>query len=72
MDALPNYVCHVCWSTTDAFHELYQKSKSIVEKFSNPLVKEELDFFEVCPSNKDNFIDEQVEVDPVKIEPQSG
>lgn len=65
-------MCHACWSTTDAFHELYQKSKSIVEKFLNPLVKEELDFLEVCPSNKDNFIDEQVEVDPVKIEPQSG
>lgn len=34
-------VCQVCWATTQAFHELYEKSKEVQEEFLSSFVKRE-------------------------------
>lgn len=43
---MPNVVCQLCWTTTQAFHELYKKSKVVQENYLNSLVKLELDPFD--------------------------
>lgn len=32
-------MCKPCWNTTETFHELYLKSKSVQEKYLNSLIK---------------------------------
>lgn len=73
-DSLPNFVCHACWQTTEAFHELYQKSKTVQEKFLNPMIKIEVDTTGLWHENTErDYIEEsQIDVNAIKIEPNSG
>ncbi|XP_055317607.1 transcription factor grauzone-like [Sitodiplosis mosellana] len=70
LDALPNLVCQTCWQTTDAFHELYQKSKTVQESFLNAPIKVEPAESELWNSHQEtNFVEEvQLEVGPIKPE----
>lgn len=38
-DSLPNIICQACWSTTEAFHELYLRSRQAQSRFLNSSVK---------------------------------
>ncbi|XP_031629988.1 zinc finger protein 43-like [Contarinia nasturtii] len=67
-DTFPNYVCQSCWQTTDAFHELYEKSKLSMEKFLNPTIKLETNYWQ--SNNEVHYIEEsQLLTDSVKLEP---
>ncbi|XP_055317606.1 transcription factor grauzone-like [Sitodiplosis mosellana] len=71
LDPLPNLVCQKCWQTTDAFHELYQKSKTVQESLLNPPIKFEPGESELWQSHQESiFVEEaHLEVGPVKPEP---
>lgn len=60
-DPLPHLVCQSCWSTTEAFHELYQKSKIVQDQFLHHEHKFGADINEESPDE----IDEQ----PILEEP---
>ncbi|XP_055317616.1 zinc finger protein 28-like [Sitodiplosis mosellana] len=70
LDPLPNLVCQTCWQTTDNFHELYQKSKTVQESFLNSTIKLEPDESEPWHSHQEtNFVEElQLEVGSIKLE----
>ncbi|XP_055317609.1 transcription factor grauzone-like isoform X2 [Sitodiplosis mosellana] len=70
VDPLPNLVCQKCWQTTDAFHELYQKSKIVQESLLNPPIKFEPGESELWQSHQESiFVEEaHLEVGPVKPE----
>ena len=70
-DPLPNVVCHECWTTTEAFHELYEKSKIVQEKFLNSLVKIEPDPVEQTADNQECNIN-SADNDPIKMEISLG
>lgn len=74
MDSLPNFVCQICWQTTEAFHELYQKSKNVQEKYLNPMIKIEIDTTGLWHENIErDFIEEsQIDVNSIKLEPNLG
>lgn len=74
MDCLSNFVCQSCWQITDAFHELYLKSKNAQEKFFNPMIKVEVDTTELWPESSERDF---VEIPPfddndIKLEPVTG
>lgn len=71
VDPLPNVVCEVCWKTTDAFHELYKKSKEVQEKFLNSLIKDEPDPIDIEPSS-DVECNIAAEISLIKMEVSSG
>lgn len=73
-DSLPNFVCQICWQTTEAFHELYQKSKTVQEKYLNPMIKIEIDTTGLWHENTErDFIEEsQIDVNAIKLEPNLG
>lgn len=74
LDSLPNFVCQPCWQTTEAFHELYQKSKAVQEKFLNPMIKIEIDTTGLWHENTErDFIDDpQYDINAIKLEPNLG
>lgn len=74
MDSLPNFVCQLCWQTTEAFHELYQKSKTAQEKYLNPMIKIEIDTTEQWHENIErDFTDEShIDENTIKFEPNIG
>lgn len=67
----------MCWSMTEAFHELYQKAKSVQQRFLNPSIKIETDPCEVwtdntCRGYTENTKYDRAVVNSMKIEPNSG
>lgn len=75
IDSLPNFVCNSCWQTTEAFHELYQKSKILQEKFLNPMIKIEIDTTDDLwhDGTEHEFADDPpFDVKELKSEPSSG
>lgn len=72
-DPFPNVVCQVCWKTTEEFHELYEKSKEVQEKFLNSLVKVEADPIDVVsPHDNEECNSDSAEILPIKVEVSSG
>lgn len=74
---MPKCVCQECWSITEAFHELYQKSKLAQEKYLNPvIVKRETDSDDIWSINQETTFAEElsptIEVGPVKLEANVG
>lgn len=71
-------VCQSCWTTTESFHDLYKKSKTVQEEFLNSLGKtnERDPVIVLCSSDsKENnsTIEEMVvEINPIKVEQISG
>lgn len=68
-------MCQLCWRTTEAFHDLYQKSKEVQEKFLiSPPIKVEPDTNELWQSNEETqFVEElQLNSSPTKIETYEG
>lgn len=70
-------MCHECWTTTESFHALYEKSKDVKEKFLNLMVKNECDLTDMVWSanskENNNSIEEiNVDVDVIKVERNSG
>lgn len=51
----------MCWQTTDAFHELYQKSKIAQENFLNPLIKAEPEAIVLWQSDPETHFIEELE-----------
>lgn len=74
VDSMPNFVCEICWQTTEAFHELYQKSKTAQEKFLNPMIKIEVDTIGLWPDNleRDFVGDLPIDVHEIKSETNLG
>lgn len=73
MDCMPNFVCSTCWSLTQAFHELYKKSKIIQEKYMPQMIIPEPDamFNDQWQQNNKEiyFIDEsELDIGPAKLE----
>ncbi|XP_055317611.1 zinc finger protein 287-like isoform X1 [Sitodiplosis mosellana] len=70
LDPLPNFVCQACWKTTDNFHELYQKSKTVQESFLKSSIKVEPNESELWHSHQETiFIEEpQFVIGPIKLE----
>lgn len=76
-DSLPKCVCQECWTITEAFHELYQKSKLAQEKYLNPvIVKRETDSDDIWSINQETTFAEELcppmEVVPLKLEANVG
>lgn len=67
-------MCKSCWQTTEAFHELYEKSKTVRIKFQNSVIKIETEEDELWQSNLEtHFIDEsQIELGSIKEESAEG
>lgn len=67
-------MCRLCWLTTEAFHELYQKSKLAQETFLNSMIKIEVDPIVLYPESNDrHFDDEQpFDIDDIKAESTLG
>lgn len=72
-------MCLTCWSTTEAFHILYQKLKAVHGEFQNQIVKTECDPIETWPtehkeilSENNVIIEPDVATSEMKIEPDSG
>lgn len=62
-------MCQVCWKTTEAFHELYKKSKEVQENFLNSLVKIETDPIDLVPTNyNEEYNSNSAEIIPIKME----
>ncbi|XP_031629987.1 transcription factor grauzone-like [Contarinia nasturtii] len=70
LDSLPNFICQVCWHLTEAFHELYQKSKVTLENLLNRSIKIEPEVNESWPSyHAVQYIeDSQPEIGLIKVE----
>lgn len=64
----------MCWSTTEAFHELYQRCKTMQEKYFNPVIKIEIDTTGLYQENNDrDFHGEQpFDMSVIKVEPNLG
>lgn len=73
-DSLPNFVCQMCWNTTEAFHELYQKSKLAQERFLHPVVKIEVDATELYQENSERFSSDEhpIDISGLEGEPITG
>lgn len=69
-DSLPNFVCYECWSITETFHKLYQKTQLAQAKFLNVIIKTEIDTMEVVPENTELIIcdENSIEIGEVKLE----
>lgn len=74
IDTMPNYVCETCWQITEAFHDLYQKSKISHETLLNIPIKIEPDINEPWPgTNVNNYMEVSLtEIGPIKDEPNLG
>lgn len=64
-------VSKVCWTTTEAFNELYKTSKEVQEKFLDSLVKVECDPIDSkCSDNNkatnNSVQEESIEADRIK------
>lgn len=64
----------MCWSTTEAFHDLYQKSKLAQQQFLSQLIKVEVDTIGLYPENggRDFGGEQLLEISSLKVEPGSG
>lgn len=71
-DSLPNFICQSCWATTESFHELFQKSKSVQKKFDEEQIKNEGDLSEELPENPDYELHEPHFISTIKDEPDTG
>ncbi|XP_031634974.1 zinc finger protein 91-like [Contarinia nasturtii] len=71
-DSLPNFVCNLCWQTTESFHELYQKSKAVQEKFLNPMIKVEVDTIGMWHENLGRDFEDDLPIDVNEIKSESN
>lgn len=67
---MPNFVCELCWIITEAFHELYQKSKTVQENFLS-LSLIETDSV-TCNKMEQIFDEDSQGVGLIKLEPSYG
>lgn len=66
---MPKYVCPTCWSIIDAFHELYQKSKTAQETYMNASIKTEQESDnDIVPNDIDSDNDDGITIDEPEID----
>lgn len=63
----------MCWTTTESFHKLYQKSKSAQEIFLSSIIKIESDPITLYPETIDHDLDgeQPLDIDKIKLGPNS-
>lgn len=54
----------MCWQTTEAFHELYQKSKEVQENFLNSPIKTEPEAIVLWQNNPETHFIEEIDLGP--------
>lgn len=72
-DSLPNAVCQECWSTTEAFHELYRKSQVARAKFLASVIKvesvmSELTAFDHVDIGREFCEEQPLDISDIKME----
>lgn len=64
----------MCWTTTEAFHELYQKSRLARERFLHPVIKIEFDATISCSENLEpsSYGEQPIDICEMKNESNTG